>query len=201
VLVNGDNVKISSCSRTLNEVTVTEIISKNHPMHIFLLKIIALCCYLRIFSLLVLFFSTSMQWHGLIVDAFLVSMFFDFLSRYSFHCFSPSRLISSRVFCYWLYGSSDQLDYLSSSLSSLGDRLSYFSISLSCLLSLFTSPLRSFPIPIQITPLTALLVPSLRTVDSSVLIVILSGTMVLEIASSWMYLTAEVLYFISFPPL
>jgi hypothetical protein len=191
--VNGDNVKISSCSRTLNDVTVTEIISKNHPMHIFLLKIIALCCYLRIFSLLILFFSTSMQWHGLIIDAFMVSMCFDFLSRYPLVilCFSVSSF-NSRVFCYWLYGSSEQLDYLSSSLSSLGDRLSYFSISLSCLLSLYTSSFRSFPIPIQITPVTALLAPSLTSMDSSLLIVILSGTMVLEIASSWMYLTAEV---------
>jgi hypothetical protein len=162
-------------------------------MHIFLLKIIALCCYLRIFSLLILFFSTSMQWHGLIIDAFMVSMCFDFLSRYPLVilCFSVLSFYS-RVFCYWLYGSSEQLDYLSSSLSSLGDRLSYFSISLSCLLSLYTSSFRSFPIPIQITPVTALLAPSLTSMDSSLLIVILSGTMVLEIASSWMYLTAEV---------
>jgi hypothetical protein len=206
MLVNGDNVKISSCSRTLNEISVTEIVSKNHPMHLFLLKLIALCCYLRLFALLVLVLSSSLQWHARLVDAFIWSLVFDFCSRYSL---SPllSRLLShgassssDRVFCYWLYGSSDQLDFLSSSLASLGDRLAYFSISLSCLLTLFTSSLQSFPLPTPIASLTAIFSPSLTSIDSSILVVLLSATMVLEIASSWMYLTAEVDLTSSSPP-
>jgi hypothetical protein len=82
MLSNGDNVKISSCSRTLNEISVTEIVSKNHPMHLLLLKLIALCCYLRLVSLLGLVLSSSLQWHGRLVDAFVFSLALDFCARY-----------------------------------------------------------------------------------------------------------------------
>lgn len=104
-----------------------------------------------------------------------------------------------RVFCYWLHGSADQLDLLSSSLSSVGDRLSYFSIVLSCLLTLTTSSFDTISLPIQLIPFTALIAPSFDSIDSSYLVMLLSGSMALEIASSWMYLTAEVpILFISF---
>lgn len=80
-LANNSNVVISSCSRNLNELSVTETILNNHPMHLFLLRTIATCCYLRLLSLFVLLVATSLRWHGIIIDSFILSMFFDFLSR------------------------------------------------------------------------------------------------------------------------